>query len=139
MPFHHFQWRRRLFNEKLFYECRPDASVARQLCSIVDRCCHQIQETRWWLLICMGVFPWGCVPSPASVAGRFNAVVTEVAEFDAMGNMVSNCRRISPLSFPIFFSLFLFTFVHALIWWGLRTCKAPLFFLGLCWGRVLCF
>ena len=34
-PFHHFQWRGRLFSEKLFYEFRPYAIVARQLCFVI--------------------------------------------------------------------------------------------------------
>ena len=33
----------------------------------------------------MVAFPWGFVPIPANVAGRFNAAVTELAEFDAVG------------------------------------------------------
>ena len=34
----------------------------------------------------MEFFPWGCLPTHVSVAGRFKAGVTEVAEFDAVGN-----------------------------------------------------
>ena len=35
----------------------------------------------------MGIFTWGCMPTHASLAGRFYAGVTEVGEFIADGTL----------------------------------------------------
>ena len=35
----------------------------------------------------MGIFTWGCMPTHASLAGRFYAGVTEVDEFIAGRNL----------------------------------------------------
>ena len=129
-----------LISKKSFYECRLNSRVARHLCCEVDWCCCDLiikiqkQDGGFW-------FIWefspgaACPPTSALLAGS-RLVLLRLTSLLPLEKMVSNCRRIYHLSF-----LNYFTFVHALIWVGLRTCIAPIFlifFLGLCYRRVWC-